>query len=1188
MPPWQLNFGIFSLVAVIMLVMAGVSFGYLLRIKNRSRASQLLLWFFLCVILSAIATLLTNLGLAWSWAFAPSQDAFLILGGVFLARFAYVFPTQDDSIEARWIFRIFDGIAALALGYSLYFAYTYLSSLPVEIEEIRAYYLLTPIAIFGIVLVFFRRTIAVSMQGTGSEDAGQGRWFGFLSALSTPRNQSGTGIRNFGLALSIALIPVIVFLIKPALPALLASFFFNFGIVLSISATMLVYLNYAPEPTTITAKLVGISLVTILLLLGFTCILLLHLYPDLGIHRIVAIFIPLVLGSTAFVLIVFPIFFRATIFEPLARLLEGVRAANEGKLDVVVKPSFNDEIGFLSQSFNRTVRSLKEKTSTLENWGLDLEREVSQRTIDLVNINVRLEKEIKDRETAENKLNRQLIYQKSLAGCSQSLLVAAESDSQQQKVLDQALEHLREGAQASRAYIINKFEEPELGSLVRIFAEVCAPGIHAQIDNPANQTFPLSRFPVELVNELADGKPRGGPVREVFASTPEFIEILLSQKSPLLSVIFFPLFHQNWWWGFIGFDDCITEREWDAQEVSMLRTASEMIGSTLQRWKLEAQLRSTLEELEVRVRERTAELSQANINLTEEIGQRQLAQNDLEARLHIEEALANISTRLLEPTGVRENIAASLEELAGFMGAGRIFLVEFDPGATNQLIDYVDWHRSDLPPISEEVVQSFMDSMIGLRDQLRAGETIYIQDTSQTSNQDEFDMRALKERNVQSLVLSPITIDKRVRGILGCSDLQASSDAVQKNFSALELVASMLKSLLQREQLIQTLEEQVAERTHQLTTFLDMAILSDQAQDLSDILQPTLLSIIQIAACDAAAIHVINEERSALELIAQRGISLEFLQPLRVIEFEVELSNWLMESSKTTRVSDDSESNPGLPGSFHFPEYHTIFSSRLKTGGKSLGLLSCYRIADQPFSPFQSTLLTALGELLGIVVENHRLRSEAERLAAVEERQRLAREIHDAISQSVYSLSLFARSARDASDVRDEDKLLSNLQDIEMTALQAMREMRLLLYELREVVQDVDIAEALDTRFKQVENRLGIQATVEIGEDIIIKNHIRQEIWRIIIEALNNAVKHASASQVRVQIICPDDYLIVLVQDDGVGFDVKKHSAGMGLKNIQARTDILGGHLDIISESGQGTLIRLKAPKACVYPDERE
>ena len=443
----------------------------------------------------------------------------------------------------------------------------------------------------------------------------------------------------------------------------------------------------------------------------------------------------------------------------------------------------------------------------------------------------------------------------------------------------------------------------------------------------------------------------------------------------------------------------------------------------------------------------------------------------------------------------------------------------------------------------------------------------------------------LQVRNVQSLVLAPITIDQRVHGVLGCSNLQASTDQVQMNLQALELVAGILKSLLQREHLIQTLEEQIAERTRQLTTFLDMAMLSDQAQDLADLLQPTLLSITQIAGCDAAGIHIINEKKSSLELIAQRGIPLEFLQPLNEVTIDPEFATWLEETDPYEFLGD-LDRGPAFPEPFCFPGFRAFFANRLGTGSKSLGLLSCYRFADQPFSPFQATLLTALGELLGIIVENYRYGAEAEELAAVEERQHLAREIHDAVSQSVYSLSLFARSAIDAQDDENQVKLLSNLQDIEATALQAMREMRLLLYQLREVGQDEDIATALDTRFKQVENRLGIQASSDIDTEIFLPTQIQHQVWRIIVEALNNMVKHASATHVQVQITCLDEYLIVSIQDDGIGFDIRERFPGMGLKNMRTRAETLGGQLEISSESGQGTQITLKLPIACIHSEE--
>jgi peptidoglycan/LPS O-acetylase OafA/YrhL len=80
------------------------------------KSSRMLLWFFLCVTLSSIATILTNTGTDWEWAFAPSQDALLILGGVFLVRFAYWYPTNDQPVKARWVVSIYGGLALAALG----------------------------------------------------------------------------------------------------------------------------------------------------------------------------------------------------------------------------------------------------------------------------------------------------------------------------------------------------------------------------------------------------------------------------------------------------------------------------------------------------------------------------------------------------------------------------------------------------------------------------------------------------------------------------------------------------------------------------------------------------------------------------------------------------------------------------------------------------------------------------------------------------------------------------------------------------------------------------------------------------------------------------------------------------------------------------------------------------------------
>ena len=500
----QISLGLFTLVGVIMLVMSSASFAYLLQIKNKTRASWMLFWFFLCVILSAITTILTNTGLPWERAFAPSQDAFLLLGGVFLVRFAYHYPAYDQPRETRLVTWFFAIVGLGAMGYALFFAIRFLASLPAMINEIQAFYLITPLAMVLAIFVFFKRCVhwsRIRIPTTGKE-AHPGE--SVISNILHPRNQPAVALRNFGLALAIGLLPAVVTVSRFAIPDLITNYLFNFGIVAAIAAIMLVYLNYSPETTTITAKLVGISLVTVLLILGLAGVWFMMQTPQPQVHKTSLAFIYLVLLSSILIIIGYPLFFRSTLLNPLAKLLAGVREANEGNLEIQVEVQYEDEIGYLTHSFNHMLSSLNEATQLLKNESNILERQVAERTTELRVTNEQLNNENLERKEAEARLDRQLRYEQALAGCSRALLLVAEDEKQQQQVLYQALEHLRVGAQASRAYVFRNLEDPDLGLCMSILAEACAEDVQPHIYNPANRKFPWSQLPSEWSASLRE------------------------------------------------------------------------------------------------------------------------------------------------------------------------------------------------------------------------------------------------------------------------------------------------------------------------------------------------------------------------------------------------------------------------------------------------------------------------------------------------------------------------------------------------------------------------------------------------------------------------------------------------------------------------------------------------------------
>ena len=209
--------------------------------------------------------------------------------------------------------------------------------------------------------------------------------------------------------------------------------------------------------------------------------------------------------------------------------------------------------------------------------------------------------------------------------------------------------------------------------------------------------------------------------------------------------------------------------------------------------------------------------------------------------------------------------------------------------------------------------------------------------------------------------------------------------------------------------------------------------------------------------------------------------------------------------------------------------------------------------------------------------------AQAEELAVAAERSRLARDLHDSVTQSLYSLTLFTQAARELVEARNLERVKHNLARIADTAGQALKEMRLLVHELRPLaLKDTGLVGALRHRLDMVEGRAGVQARllVEAEGDIELPAPVEEELYRIAQEALNNSLKHAHATSVTVRIGIVDDgrRLELEVSDDGRGFDLDavKDKSGLGLTSFRERVDGLGGVLSVFSAPGQGTRVKVE------------
>jgi signal transduction histidine kinase len=209
------------------------------------------------------------------------------------------------------------------------------------------------------------------------------------------------------------------------------------------------------------------------------------------------------------------------------------------------------------------------------------------------------------------------------------------------------------------------------------------------------------------------------------------------------------------------------------------------------------------------------------------------------------------------------------------------------------------------------------------------------------------------------------------------------------------------------------------------------------------------------------------------------------------------------------------------------------------------------------------------------------LQHQAEQFAVLEERQRLARELHDSVTQALYSVTLYADAARMSFSAKKWESLERNLREVSSMAREAIYDMRLLVFELRPFMLEKEgLASALRARLAAVEGRAGLKTEVLVEGERRLPIAVEAEIYRIAQERLNNVVKHAKASEVTILLKYGEDTVSLELMDDGSGFDTQtaSRSGGVGLQGIQERVQQLGGSLEIESAPGKGTRLTVKIP----------
>lgn len=243
--------------------------------------------------------------------------------------------------------------------------------------------------------------------------------------------------------------------------------------------------------------------------------------------------------------------------------------------------------------------------------------------------------------------------------------------------------------------------------------------------------------------------------------------------------------------------------------------------------------------------------------------------------------------------------------------------------------------------------------------------------------------------------------------------------------------------------------------------------------------------------------------------------------------------------------------------------------------GTSIGVID---VINKPggFSKDDMRIMGLFADQAAIAIENARLHQQAEQLAVVKERERIARDLHDSVTQTLYSLSLYVDATQKALQGRKTDKAQKHVHELRKLAREAMLDMRLLIFELHPpILQKEGLAVALKTRLESVEARSGIHTEFQVMSERRLPLAIEAELYRIAQEALTNVVRHSQADSVNVTLYYGKDRFKMKVQDNGIGFDPEKanEGGGMGLRGIKERVQRMNGKLHVESAPQKGTII---------------
>lgn len=372
-----------------------------------------------------------------------------------------------------------------------------------------------------------------------------------------------------------------------------------------------------------------------------------------------------------------------------------------------------------------------------------------------------------------------------------------------------------------------------------------------------------------------------------------------------------------------------------------------------------------------------------------------------------------------------------------------------------------------------------------------------------------------------------------------------------------------------------------ADRRGLLEALLNTAAILNSTLDIDKVIESILASLQQVVPYDTANVMLI-ESGMARVVLTQGYEKFTGTKAIYETPFNVTATpnlNTIYETGRPLTIADIHND----PGWIMLPESrwaHSYAGTPISADGKFIGFLTLLSAKEGVFTPETLPRLQAFSDQIAVAIKNARQHDQAKQLAAANERERLARDLHDAVSQTLFSASLIAETLpRVWRDIPDQ--LHEELSELHLLTRQALAEMRSLLLELRpQSLLTTNIKDLLDQLAEAFRRREHTEVVVKVDDQFKFAPDVHIAFFRIAQEALNNIRKHARATRVEISLHQVGNIVELCIRDNGCGFDTNATPLNHhGVRIMYERAESIEATLTLTSQPGSGTDILLT--RAC-------